>query len=106
MMDSTTAPIIAPQNPDIVSGVRVATRAIERALTTNKNSPKVRMVKGNVRRIMMGLTRTLTRPKTRAVIIIGINPDGEKDKPTFNCAVSQRAAALISQRAKILIGLA
>jgi hypothetical protein len=54
-----------PQKLEIENpGVKYATKEIEMALTTNKNKPKVRMVKGRVKMVIMGLIMAFTKAIT------------------------------------------
>lgn len=70
MIDKTRAPTSAPPKPVTLRGVSAATILMLMALTTNKNSPKLIMVKGRVKMVIIGLKTAFVKPKISAAIKI------------------------------------
>ena len=68
------------------------------ALTTNKNNPKVRIVRGRVNKIKIGLTIAFTKPKTIAPTAAAVIP--AIVKPGTIQAVINSEIALASQVSK------
>ena len=63
------APINAGTNPVMVKPATIAEiPQIKRALITNVKRPKVKIVIGKVKIVIIGLIKALTIPKTRATI--------------------------------------
>ena len=105
MIDKTRAPTSAPPKPVTLRGVSAATKLILIALTTNKNSPKLIMVNGKVKMVIIGLKTAFTKPKIRAAIKIEKILGLLKYKPTPSNVVRYKASALSNNLFKKFISI-
>jgi len=80
-----------------------ATKLILIAFTINKNSPKLKIVKGNVNIVMIGLKIAFTKPKIRAASKIAKILGLLKYKPTPSIVVRYKASELSNNLFKKLI---
>ncbi len=68
-MERISAPSTAGQNPATVNpSTKVDTNQNKKPLITKVNSPKVRIFKGRVKNIKIGLITAFTKPNNKAVI--------------------------------------
>jgi hypothetical protein len=95
---SRLARIADPKPLRWIPGTSPDTNHSMRALTTRRNKPRVRMVKGKVRITMTGFTKKLTKPKTIAPI--NADPQPSTDNPETSLETTRRRAALIIKRAR------
>lgn len=93
IMERITAAKSAVPNPSITKESPITPCVIinVNALITNKNSPNVKIVKGNVSMIKIGLTTTLSTAKINAANKAVPNPS--KWKELNNCATTIKATA-------------
>lgn len=103
IIDKTSAPTSAPAKPVTLSGVSTATKLILIALTINKNSPKLIIVNGKVKIVIIGLKTAFTKPKIRAAIKIEKTLGLSKYKPTPSNVVRYKASELSSNLFKKFI---
>lgn len=103
--DKTIAPITAGQKPATSKpGVKYPANEREIPFTTNKNNPKVRIVRGKVRIVKIGLTIAFTNPKTIAAtaaagILSTLNPG------TINAVIESDIVAINQVKKKLPITL-
>ena len=99
----TIASTIEPNNaekkpPTTNPGVKYPTNPKAIALTTNRNKPKVKIVRGKVKTIKIGLTTALTNPNIAAPIIAALIP--VIAKPGTTAAVTSKEIAVANQVSK------
>lgn len=89
-------PITAGKKPPTVKpGVRYPTKPRAIAFTTNRNNPRVKIVRGNVKITSKGFTMALTKPRTAAPTkAVGAPAIA---KPGTMMAVRKREAAVANQ---------
>jgi hypothetical protein len=95
---SRLARIAEPKPLKWIPGTSPDTNHSMRALTTRRNKPSVKMVKGKVRITMTGFTKKLTTPKTIAPM--NAEPQPSTDNPGTSLETTRRRAALIIRRAR------
>ena len=96
-------PITAGKKPLTVKpGVKKATSPIEMALTTKRNKPRVRTVRGRVKRTRIGRTIALTNPIIAAAMTAAVTPSIVRPGTSF-AVITKDAAATAQVNKKLTI---
>lgn len=74
---------------------------IIRALITNKNNPKVTIVTGNVKKTKIGFTKTLSKPKTTAIMTAVVSDATEM--PAIKLSIIKTITAVRMMRMMVFI---